>query len=203
MPVSINAYTFDELTGAARERALKALPPADCDNTLTECMDSLRALCKVAGVKLHDWSIGPYSYSHSYIQVTFPNSPNWERDDAIGDLAGARAFAWIENNIFSPLRQPWNLRAKGRKYTRPGHVPAWPLTGVCFDEDLLSIFRDRNPRLSIEERFDKLADIIRRICEADIEYQEGDGREERAEFYYEDALFDANGHQLYTRRGDL
>lgn len=200
MPTTITAYTFDELTGAARERALKSyLPPADCDDTLRECMDSLRALCRVAGVTLDNWSIGPYSYS--YLKVSFAH-------DEVAELTSPRALAWIENNIFGKLRQTWrpatvppsdkwaSIHGKySRRYTRPDHVPACPLTGVCYDEDLLDAFRG-DQTVSLGERFESLAGIISRICEVDLEYQEGGGREERAEMAFEGALFDERGHRL-------
>lgn len=199
MPTTITAYTFAELTGAARERALDSLPPACCDDTLNECMDSLSALCKVAGVILEDWSIGPHSYSH--LKVSFG------RDEVAG-LSGPRALAWIENNIFGKLRQTWrpatvppsnkwaSIHGKySRRYTRPDHVPACPLTGVCFDEDLLDAFRG-DQTVSLGKRFESLAGIISRICELDLKYQEGEWREERAEMVFGDALFDERGHRL-------
>lgn len=200
MPTTITAYTFAELTGAARERALNSLPDADCDNTLNECMASLRALCKVAGVTLDDWSIGPYSYS--YLKVSFAR-------DEVADLSGPRAMAWVENNIFSKLRQSWrpamvppndkwaSVHGKySRRYARPDYVRACPLTGICFDEDLLDVFRGGVTIVTLKERFGRLADIITRICEAELVYQDGEGREERAKMEYEDALFDKRGHRL-------
>lgn len=122
MPQTLTAYTFNELSDEAKERALTHLSEPDCDSTLEECMDSLKALCKHAGVALKDWSIGPYSYST--VKVEIGNSISGDEPEG---FVGARAAAWIENNIFGPLRQPWNLRHKGRKYTRPGAVPSCPL----------------------------------------------------------------------------
>lgn len=187
MPITLTAYTFDELTPEARERALKGLPDATCIYTAEECMDSLKALCKLAGVKLADWSLGPYS--RSYVKAQFA-------EYVIGDISGPRSLAWIENNIMGPLRQPWTLKHQGRKYTRPGAVPACPLTGVCFDEDLLDAFRGRDMKITLRERFESLAGIIQRICEAELEYQNGDGRTERAEAHFDGALFDERGNKL-------
>lgn len=66
-------------------------------------------------------------------------SPN----DDILDLSGPRALAWLENHILSPLRIPWSGPERRRlarfgPYYRPGLVKPCPLTGVCYDEDLLS-----------------------------------------------------------------
>lgn len=188
---TLTVYTFDELSPEARERALKALPDPECDYTLEECMDSLKALCELAGVRLKDWSIGPYSYSTVKVEIGDSAS-----GDEVEGFTGARAVVWIENHIFGPLRQPWNLRAKGRKYTRPGAVPSCPLTGVCFDEDLLDIFRKYEPRWTLKERFESLADVIRLICEAELEYQSGEGATERAECFFDGALFTADGRRV-------
>jgi len=188
---TLTVYTFDELSPEARERALKALPDPECDNTLEECLDSLKALCKLAGVNLKDWSIGPYSYSS--IEIEIGNSVSG--DEAEG-FTGLRAMAWIENHIFGPLRQPWNPRAKGRKYTRPGAVPSCPLTGVCFDEDLLDVFRKYELRWTLKERFGSLADVIRRICESELEYASGEGLIERAECFFDGALFTVDGRRV-------
>ena len=206
MSTSILAYTFDELTGKARERALKALPDADCDYTLEECMESLQALCKLAGVTLKDWSIGP---DRSWLKVDLDHTAGCDRDYDLGELAGPRAVAWIENNIFGRLRTSWRpatvplndewARIHGkyaRRYEKPGEVPSCPLTGVCFDEDLLSAFRGRDMTITLRARFESLAGIISKIAESELEYQEGEGREERAEAHYDSALFDGHGHQL-------
>lgn len=193
MSKTITVYTFDELSDEAKERAMRTLPKPDCQYTLNECVASLKALCKHAGVALKDWSLGPEGY-RSFVKVEIGNSVSGDEPEA---LTGPRAFAWIENNIFGPLRQPWPLRAKGRKYTRPGHVPACPLTGVCFDEDLLDVFRDRDPRITIKDRFRSLADVIARICESELEYQASDEyRKEYADSYFDGATFTEDGRRV-------
>jgi len=205
MPTTLTAYTFDELTPEAKERALKGLPDAECDYTLEECMDSLKALCKLAGVKLADWSLGPYS--RSYVKVQFVGEKVFGYE--IGDISGPRSLAWIENNIMGPLRRKWTpatvppsekwagIHGKySRRYTKPGEVPSCPFTGVCFDEDLLDAFRGRDLSLTLRERFESLAGIIQRICESELEYQDGEGRMERAECHFDGALFDETGNKL-------
>lgn len=202
MSTTITAYTFNELSPEAKARAMKRLPEPDCHYTLEECMDSLKALCEVAGVTLEDWSLGPYAYSH--IRVIFPG------DEGREGLKGPRALAWIENNIFGKLRHPWtpatvppsekwaSIHGRySRRYTKPEHVPACPLTGVCFDEDLLDVFRDRDLDITLKERFESLAGVIARICEAEMEYQSTDeAREELAESYFDGALFTKDGGRI-------
>ena len=189
MPKTVTVYAYHELSpeaqAYARERYLSA---PDCEQTLSECMASLKALCRVAGVSLKDWSVGPYSRG-SYVKVAFDYAEE-------ADICGPRLFAWVENRIFGRLRQPWVLKAKGRKYTRPGHVPVCPLTGVCFDEDLLDVFRDRSMYWCLGARFGRLAEVVvGRICE-ELEYQAGEGLEERAELEFDGVEFTEEGRRI-------
>ena len=189
MSKTVTVYAYNELSREAQAYARKRyLSVPDCEQTLSECMASLKALCRVAGVSLKDWSVGPYSRG-SYVKVAFDYAEE-------ADICGPRLFAWVENRIFGRLRQPWVLKAKGRKYTRPGHVPACPLTGVCFDEDLLDVFRDRSLSWCLKDRFDHLADVIGRICEAVLEYQAGEGLEERAELEFDGVEFTEEGRRI-------
>lgn len=189
MPKTVTVYAYNELSPEAQAYARKHyLSEPDCEWTLSECVESLKALCRVAGVSLEDWSLGPYNRG-SRVKVAFDNAEE-------ADISGPRLFAWVENRIFGRLRQPWRLLAKGRKYTPPGHVPCCPLTGVCFDEDLLDVFRDRYLSWSLGDRFSHLADVIGRICEAEIEYQAGEGSEERAELEFAGVEFTEEGRRI-------
>ena len=193
MPTTLTAYTFDELTPEAQACALDAMPFKDCEYTAEECVDSLRAFAekvsRSCGVSLKDWSIG------SDVGRSFTK---WNMEDATRELTGARSFAWIENNIFALVRQGWNIKDKGRKYYRPGVVKACPYTGVCFDEDILDAFRDKDASLTIGERFASIGGRLSRVIEADIEYCNSDeGRRERADCEFEDVLFDENGRKIH------
>ena len=186
MPQTITAYTFDELSPEAQERALSKLPYDECEYSMEEARESLLTFAKTT-YRLRDWRIGDSSRSFT----------RWDIPERIAELSGPRAFAWIENNIFEPIRQPWNLRDKSRRYYRPGTLKACPYTGVCFDEEILGAFRDRDPRLTIGERFSSIGDRLTRVIESDIEYQNSEeGRRERAEFAFEGVLFDDDGNRL-------
>lgn len=186
MPTTITAYTFNELSPGAQERALRALPYDDCEYTSQECFDSLKAFASKLHIPLKDWSIGDLRSSFT----------KFDLGDA-GDLEGPRAFAWIENNVFGPLRQPWNLRAKGRKYTRPGAIPACPFTGVCFDEDILDVFRKYDGREPLRDLFRSIGDVLTRVIDADIEYRNSDeAKRERADIEFEGVLFDEDGDRI-------
>lgn len=195
MPTTITAYTFDELSTEAQSRALRSLPYDDCEHTSSECVDSLRAFAekvsRSCGITLKDWSIGDLQRSFT----------KWELDEVVSELSGPRSLAWIENNIFGPLRVPYvrmvDRKVAKRYYARPGEIPACPYTGVCFDEDILDAFRDKDLSLTIGERFASIGDRLSRVIEADIEYANSEeGRREYAESYFDGALFDEDGKRI-------
>lgn len=134
-----------------------------------EVMDSLKGLFKAAGIKLTDWKIGAYSYSH----VKF------DMGDA-AELDGRRAWAWLENNLFSALRVPyrgparWDVAKYGEHY-RPGMIKPCPFTGVCFDDDFLDQLR-ANVRagMNLEDAFSDMADVARRIMEKEYEAEQSE-----------------------------
>lgn len=204
MPTTITAYTFDELSPEAQSRALRSLPYDDCEWTSSECVDSLRAFAekvsRSCGVSLKDWSIGDSQRSFT----------KWDIEDATRELSGPRSLAWIENNIFAPIRAPWQPATKpinekwagvhgrySRRYDKPGEVKCCPYTGVCFDEDILDAFRDKDLSLTIGERFASIGDRLSRVIEADIEHANSEeGRREYAESYFDGALFDEDGKRV-------
>ena len=98
-----------------------------------ELLDSLKATIKQCDYSLDSYSLG---LDRSDIKIG-------RRDT--DELTGARAFAWLENTVLGPLRIPFgglsrsdSKRRKNAKYgERAGTIPSCPLTGICFDHDLL------------------------------------------------------------------
>ena len=166
---TINIYTLQELKenfpdvyDKAYEKytdSVEWLPHAD------EVMDSFKEVFKHSGIILKDWSIGAWHYSHVYFDL----------DEDIGNLSGARAFAWLENNLLSSLRIPWygekrkNLRKYGRYY-RPGMIEPCPFTGCGFDEDFLeSLYNNIKSGMCIQDSYSDLADVARKLLENEYE----------------------------------
>lgn len=188
----INIYTAAELKEHCPEGFEKALENwrenVQTDPALvSEIVDSFKAVFKAAGLTLKDYSIGGRGTG---CRVEF--------NEAAGELTGKRAFAWIENNLLDRLRIPWSGKGRwknakyGRDY-RPGLIPPCPLTGVCFDDDLLDDLRDSiRGGLSIKEAFEGLADKAAKLIEEEIEAQ-------CSEEYFLDHA-DANGYE-YTENG--
>lgn len=166
-------FMFDELSGEAKEKARTWMRDCNAQDSfaIDEAMDSSKALFEVANIKLTNWEVGPYAYS----SVTF------DMGDA-GKLSGPRAIAWLENNLLSKLRITQEAFNKNRKdYMgygdgyRVGKVKSCPLTGVCYDEDLLeSLRKSVASGDTLKDAFANLADVVRKVTEAECEYQNED-----------------------------
>lgn len=152
---TIELYSFEELSGEAKERAIESAREAvwnDPDNfTLDECMVSLKAVADALDVRLTDWSIGPYNRGN--------------RCSCSSDEEGNKAIARF-------LRV---LMAHGYERPRRFADMKFPgicgFTGVCFDDDIVeAMWEALLEGNTLSKAFDSAADCIMRICEDDLEY---------------------------------
>ena len=168
---TINTYLVGELSPKAFERArreyiddfLDILPWQD------EIFKSFEELFKrTSGIKLKDFSIG--IYNRPMVKVIFDH-------DEAADLTGARAFAWLENNLLASLRIPFDgeRRKKVMKYGadyRPGMIEPCPLTGYCFDDALLeSLSKSIREGRTLEYAFENLGAVVTRELESEYEQE--------------------------------
>jgi len=98
-------YTYKELDQDAKDRAFADWEKRQQSDPFMpwkeEIFDSLEALFdKTSGIELKDWSLGAYSYSSLGVEFA---------EDGTAELHGARAMAWLENNLLGALRAPWGL----------------------------------------------------------------------------------------------
>ena len=135
-----------------------------------EILDSLKAVFEYSDILLRNWEIGAYHYSFV----------DYDLSDEVCNLSGARAFAWLENNLFSNLRISWygeerkRLRKYG-KYYYPSRIKPCPFTGACFDEDFLDSLRnDIKHGGTIEDAYHNLARTAQRLMEAELEGQQSE-----------------------------
>jgi hypothetical protein len=168
----ITVYTPEELKEAnprGFEIALEGFRAGNEEIPWTdEIMDSLKALFKASGIALRDWSIGAYSYSY----VKF------DMEEGVQELSGSRALAWLENNLFSDLRERRRFINRVKKYekwhdfTKFGEIPSCPLTSICFDEDFIeSLVKDIKAGDSLKEAYENLASVASKLFEAEYDYQ--------------------------------
>lgn len=172
-------YTVNELSPRAFRRAHEeyAASARECP-WQAETMHSLKATVERAGLSISDYCVGPYNRGN-FIKL---------RDFKAADLTGARAMAWMENNLLGKLRVPWTgkrrceLAQYGAHY-RPGLVKPCPLTGYFADDDMLdSICEALRGGDTVREAFEGLADVAARIMEDELEAAtSADGFRETAE----------------------
>lgn len=128
-----------------------------------EVWDSLFALWEAAGY------VDMGEYRGGYLRE------GGDSDSA--DLTGARALAWFEHTLQEPYRIPWTgpRRREVARYGwpyRPGRVPPCPLTGVCYDDDLLNDLKaDLVGGMTVLDALRALYANTERIVEEDLEYR--------------------------------
>lgn len=157
--VKTELYSFKELSPEAQSHVLAQRAEeiqSDPDNfTLSEAMDSLKAIVAACGEKLSDWSVGPY-VSHNYARV---------RHDAEWD-GGHQTQAHFLRVL---LAHGYTRPARFADLQTPGICG---FTGVCFDEDLVeAMWQCLLEGGSLSDAADRAADRIQSICEDDLDYR--------------------------------
>lgn len=163
---TINVYKFNELSEKAKATACeiwRKRTAADPVPWQEETFESLTELIgRLPGVRLKDYELG--LYCHSFLKIEFENPD-------VGELDGARAIAWLENNLLSHLRITWtgSDRKKLREYGyRPGQIPDCPLTGYCADDDFVQALRDNVRRgYSLKQSIEFLSATYTHLLESE------------------------------------
>lgn len=185
---TITTYTYDELTDDARDRAFTDWQEGvDSDPYgppwQDEIRQSVQGAIESAGLTLSDWSIGRANpadssigtYTYSWIKVNGWNGEIAGDVDA-GDLHGARALAWLENNMLAHNRIPWQGEqrtsvAKYGAWYRPGKVKPCPFTGYYLDDVIIDHLINRVAKCgdTLLEAFESLASVWQSALEDEEE----------------------------------
>ncbi len=156
--ISAQLYSFRELRPSAQEHALAQRAEEnheDPDNfTLSEAMDSLKAIVAACGEKLSNWSVGPYN-RNNFARIA--HGAEWDG----GHQTQARFLRVV-------LAHGYARPARFADLKTPGICG---FTGVCFDEDLVeAMWASLIEGGSLSDAADRAADRIKALCEDDIEY---------------------------------
>jgi hypothetical protein len=122
---STDVYTYSELSDTAKERArdwyVQGFGYFDHND---EALDSLKAFCNFAGIKLRDYSLDTeFHRSYASIEGLTVNTVYASDTDDIGH----------DETLHEHIRSTFDEK------TLSGHCP---FTGVCWDETLLDGIRD-------------------------------------------------------------
>lgn len=172
---TLNLYTIEEIKEShpdSYDTAIEAVRGrllSESPIWAHETCESVRGFFEAAGVTLKDWRLG--AYSPSYIRI--------ETIDG-GELTGARAMAWAENNLLSGLRIPWvgKYRDETRKYGkgyRPGRIKPCPFTGYCADDDILDGFTKAiADGDTIKEALEGVGSVTQKLLEDEYDHEQSE-----------------------------
>lgn len=119
-------YTFDELSGEAKEKVIAEARDSEMEINCDEFVDCMKSATNEMGVAIEDYSIG--IDGSGYIKLDAEND----------NLEGARAYAYIMNNFFEGIDKK-KLVYKEWEKRRISHLDRkdWmdncPFSGMCYD----------------------------------------------------------------------
>ena len=122
----IKIYTFDELSGEAKKKAIAEARDSDMEINRNDLIDCMKSAMNEMGIAIEDYAIG--IDGSGYIKLDAEND----------DLEGARAYAYIMNNFFRGVNKK-KLVYKEWEKRRVSHLDRkdWmdncPFSGWCYD----------------------------------------------------------------------
>lgn len=204
--IEINIYEIEELEGKAKETALEALRErVDFSWFYDEAEETVKAFTKIFPVST------PYN---SWLE------PRLDVDDGIEELSGLRLRTYLINNFYTDIYKPkYRKHIEGEHYHRNTKVNYYehsdrysssyyssifreascPLTGVCYDHNLLyPIYQLIEWKDNTDMTFEELIQECFRSLKNDLKSEEEYRMSEEA--LIEDA--EANGIE-FTEDGSI
>lgn len=196
-------YTWDELSDAAKRRAWETGPDFSGDFS-GDFRETLAAFEKYFDISVYDYRVGDSIYNPHFSYVTAGRADECPEGDAL------RVARFIWNNYADYI-------SKGKYYSTPGRydengkytyksryskitkqMDNCPLTGVCFDCDILQPVIDclhyKRFFNSYNELMDACLSNFFRIWDAEIEYCQS--------FEYFAEIMECNDYE-FTENGDF
>lgn len=150
--ITYNAYTFDELSDEAKEKAIIAAREKErywsMDCNVSDAVNSVKEAAATFDLELSDWSIGP-DVSQARIKV-------YSRSMDDNNISGVRLRTYIVNNYHHVfyVHKEYEKKQEGLSYYEQMNLPevarvsnilyeetCCPFTGVCYDESIMDVFR--------------------------------------------------------------
>lgn len=181
---TLNVFTYNELTEAAKAKAVEAYRAyRGVDFGFSEYKASLSAFADDIGINVLDWSYGLDGCSVNF---------DFGDLEVLDTMTGARAYAWIVNNV-KGLQPGPRVYAVWREVNRHGFTrnervikrvsgvyredDCCNYTGVCCDEDLMKPFREfllKPDSRSVEDLIKEAIDSYCCALHDDLAYHESD-----------------------------
>lgn len=182
---TLNVFTFNELSETAKQKAVecfRAYRSGD-DFDYSEYKASLEAFAEDIGISINDWS---YGLDGCTVSFDFGNL------DGLDTMTGARAYAWIVNNV-DGLRPGPRVRTVSREvnshgFTRTERIVKYVssvynaddccnYTGVFCDKNLMKPFREfllKPDSRTVEDLIKEAIDNYCSTLQDDLDYRESD-----------------------------
>lgn len=228
--INLTLFSFDELS----ENVQKKIIERERWNVMERCMDcyaseykaSLKSFENLTNTGAFNWNVGysRYSFNFMFNDLLYHENPyDCDKDICLSDLRGKLLFRYINNNIMPYI-------TKGRYYSKGKYVDGkyqykdrhskillennnCPLTGVCYDQDILDpIIRYYKTWNSYPEDF-SWPDLMRQCYDnffkswhEEYEYwadNEDAIREELHNNQYEDRLYYENGNVYVEQLNEI
>lgn len=218
--INLTLFSFDELSENVQKKIIERerwnVMERRVDCCASEYKASLKSFEKLTDTEACDWNVGysGYSFDFMFDDLLYYEDPyDCGQDICLSDLRGKLLFRYINNNIMPYI-------TKGRYYSKGKYVDGkyqykdrhskillennnCPLTGVCYDQDILDpIIRYYKTWNSYPEDF-SWPDLMRQCYDnffkswhEEYEYWADDEsalREELHNNQYEDRLYYKNG----------
>jgi hypothetical protein len=188
---TIEVYSIDELNVVAKQKAIEYFRCNKEYFWIDEAIDTLSEFAKIFPVKIKNYELSPYSYS--YIKYSL------DCNDEIKCLEGIRLYKYIMNNFHRYLikgkyfnvkteriLEHRNIKSKklsnGKTfqayYSRVLFDNSCVLTGVCFDDDILSpiysYLKKIRKGITFEDLIDECIESLKDSIIKDMEFQDSD-----------------------------
>ena len=142
--IELSIYKFDELSAEAQERAIERWRVSDDMGHAWagEVKDTLDAFVAfIGGITVKSWQ---YDQTTGFVDFGFD-------DTNLAELEGVRLWKWITNNLDG-------IKGNGvmKEYEILKQYDHCPLTGVCFDVDILKPLHDFMARPDKGTTFEEL-----------------------------------------------
>ena len=149
--INITLYSFDDLP----EDVQKQIIDQERWNIMEQCMDgfgpdyvkSLKEFEQITGTKLSNYTVGYCSYTYNFkfeYNIIYNNPTDSRKDLYAEDLSGKLLFRYINNKIMPQLTKGKYYSTNEICHSKQRHSKIFveydncPLTGDCYDSDLLT-----------------------------------------------------------------
>lgn len=151
---------------------------------MDEIVESFKKTFKVAGINIHDWSLG--AYSNCYVKFESPSYYEYNEEEDYDEeadweeLEGQKAIDWLSDAFDIVSFEKVSYEYEGKKHQRIDFKKKdgdWSceFTGYCADHDYLeSLYLEILSGSNLKDAFRNLADVCGKLIELELEDQQSE-----------------------------